>query len=128
MQNDVLPRLIEPGKKPVLPKRLMNFATRSDLSKRQKITPKTELQRESVFQPEFREDLNVWVETDRKTALRIFQLVEATMRDQFQGIGKPEPLKFLGSGVWSRRITQEHRLVYVDMHERVDFVQARYHY
>ena len=81
-----------------------------------------------MFQPEFREDLRYWVETDRKTALRVFQLIEAIMRDPFQGIGKPEPLKFLGSGVWSRRITQEHRLVYVVGHERVDFIQTRYHY
>ena len=50
------------------------------------------------------------------------------MRDPFQGIGKPEPLKFLGAGVWSRRITQEHRLVYVASHDRIDFVQCRYHY
>jgi Txe/YoeB family toxin of toxin-antitoxin system len=54
------------------------------------------------------------VETDRKTALRIFQLIEAIMRDPFQGIGKPEPLKFLGPDVWSRRVTQEHRLVYAE--------------
>ena len=84
--------------------------------------------REAVFQPEFREDLSYWVETDRKTALRIFKLVEAVMRDPFQGMGKPEPLKFLGSGVWSRRIIQEHRLVYVVRRERIDFVQCRYHY
>ena len=50
------------------------------------------------------------------------------MRDPFQGMGKPEPLKYLGAGVWSRRITQEHRLVYVVGKERVGFVQARYHY
>lgn len=84
--------------------------------------------REAVFQPEFREDLRYWVETDRRTALRIFNLIETIMRDPFQGIGKPEPLKYLGVGVWSRRITQEHRLVYVVGKERVDFVQARYHY
>ncbi|MCJ8502199.1 Txe/YoeB family addiction module toxin [Desulfatitalea alkaliphila] len=89
---------------------------------------KTNTKQESVFQPEFIEDLRCWVEADRKTALRMFQLIEAIMRDPFQGIGKPEPLKFLGSGVWSRRITQEHRLVYVVGHERIDFVQARYHY
>jgi len=106
----------------------MNFATRLDLSKGPKKKTKPKTQRESVFQAEFREDLKCWVGTDRKTALRIFQLVEAIMRDPFQGIGKPEPLKFLGSGVWSRRITQEHRIVYVVGHERVDFVQARYHY
>ena len=84
--------------------------------------------REAVFQPEFREDLRYWVETDRRTALRIFNVIEVVMRDPFQGIGKPEPLKYLGAGVWSRRITQEHRLVYVVGKERVDFVQARYHY
>ena len=89
---------------------------------------KTKIPRDSVFQPEFREDLKYWVETDRKTALRIFLLIEAVMPDPFQGIGKPEPLKSVGFGVWSRRITQEHRLVYVVGHERVDFVQARYHY
>lgn len=83
---------------------------------------------EAVFQPEFREDLRWWVEHDRKTALRVLDLVEAVLRDPFAGIGKPAPLKYLGSGVWSRRITQEHRLVYVVQANRVDFLQARYHY
>lgn len=106
----------------------MSFAARSVLSRRQKKTPHSATKREAVFQPEFREDLRYWVETDRKTALRVFQLIEEIMRDPFQGIGKPEPLKFLGSGVWSRRITQEHRLVYVVGHDRIDFVQGRYHY
>jgi len=98
------------------------------LSKKEKKPSGAKQLKKSVFQPEFREDLRYWVETDRKTALRIFQLIEAIMRDPFQGIGKPEPLKFLGAGVWSRRITQEHRLVYVVEHDQVDFVQARYHY
>lgn len=84
--------------------------------------------RVAVFQPEFREDLRFWVETDRKVALRAFDLLEAIMRDPFAGIGKPEPLKYLGSGVWSRRLTQEHRLVYLVRDERIDFLQARYHY
>jgi toxin YoeB len=68
------------------------------------------------------------VETNRQVALRVFTLIDATMRDPFAGTGKPEPLKYLGSGVWSRRLTQEHRLVYVVSDERVDFLQARYHY
>jgi toxin YoeB len=85
-------------------------------------------ERDAVFQPEFREDLRHWVDTDRRTALRVLALVEAVMRDPFSGIGKPEPLKYLGPGVWSRRVTQEHRLVYVVSGERVDFLQARYHY
>jgi len=84
--------------------------------------------RDAVFQPEFREDLRFWVETDKRTALRVFTLVEAVMRDPFAGIGKPEPLKYLGPGTWSRRITQEHRLVYVISDSRIDFIQARYHY
>jgi toxin YoeB len=85
-------------------------------------------QRESVFQPEFREDLRYWVETDRKIALRALDLIEAIMRDPFTGIGKPEPLKYLASGAWSRRLTQEHRMVYLVRDDRIDFLQARYHY
>jgi toxin YoeB len=88
----------------------------------------TTKQRESVFQPEFREDLRYWVETDRKIALRALNLVEAIMRDPFSGIGKPEPLKYLARGAWSRRLTQEHRIVYLVRDDRVDFLQARYHY
>lgn len=85
-------------------------------------------ERAAVFQSEFREDLRYWVETDRRTALRILDLVEAVIRDPFQGIGKPEPLKYLGAGLWSRRITQEHRLVYLVQQTQIDFLQARYHY
>ncbi len=85
-------------------------------------------QREAVFHPEFREDLRYWVETDRKLALRILQLVEAVLRDPFSGIGKPEPLQSVLAGAWSRRITQEHRLVYKVSDKRIDFLQARYHY
>lgn len=84
--------------------------------------------RDAVFHPEFRQDLEYWVRTERKTALRILKLVEAVLREPSAGIGKPEPLKNLGSGVWSRRITQEHRLVYLVSADRVDFLQARYHY
>lgn len=85
-------------------------------------------ERIAIFQPEFREDLLHWVETNRKTALRVLTLVEAILRDPFEGIGKPEPLKYLGAGVWSRRITDEHRLVYLVPADRIDFLQARYHY
>ena len=85
-------------------------------------------EREAVFQPEFLEDLRHWVRTDRKTALRILSLIEAILRDPFVGIGNPEALKYTLSGVWSRRITQEHRLVYRVAGARIDFLQARYHY
>jgi toxin YoeB len=84
--------------------------------------------RDAVFHPEFREDVRYWVERDRKTALRVFDLIEAILREPFSGIGKPEPLKYLGANTWSRRITQEHRLVYMVSKDRIDFLQARYHY
>ncbi|MCX6875095.1 MAG: Txe/YoeB family addiction module toxin [Verrucomicrobia bacterium] len=84
--------------------------------------------RSLIFDPDFIEDLAHWVSDDRKTALRILELVEAIRRDPFNGIGKPEPLRHLGPGVWSRRITQEHRLVYRVKDDRILFAQARYHY
>jgi toxin YoeB len=82
----------------------------------------------AVFQDEFLEDMRFWVETDRKLALRAFNLIEAILRDPFDGIGKPEPLKYIAPGVWSRRLTQEHRIVYLVRDDRIDFLQARYHY
>ena len=85
-------------------------------------------QREAVCHPEFLEDLQHWIETDRRVARRLLDLMKAVLRDPFRGIGKPEPLKSLGSGVWSRRITQEHRCVYLVKAERVEFLQGRYHY
>ena len=81
-----------------------------------------------VFDRDFLEDLAFWVSTDRKIALKILELVEAIRRDPLAGLGKPEPLRKLGSGVWSRRITQEHRLVYKVEESRLLFAQARYHY
>jgi toxin YoeB len=89
---------------------------------------KGEARRVAVFQPEFIEDLRWWVETERRTAKRLLDLVEAALRDPFKGIGRPEPLKYLGPDVWSRRITQEHRCVYLVKADRVEFLQGRYHY
>lgn len=80
------------------------------------------------FDRDFIEDLTYWTNKDRKTALKVLRLVEATLRDPFGGIGKPERLKYLGAGVWSRRITREHRLVYQVTEDRIGFVQARLHY
>jgi toxin YoeB len=85
-------------------------------------------QLEIIVDRDFLEDLTYWVSTDHKTARKILDLVEAIRRDPFVGIGKPEPLRNLGSGVWSRRFTQEHRLVYKVMDHRIFLVQARYHY
>ena len=84
--------------------------------------------REAVFYPKFREELLLWVKTDRKVAIRILELVEAVLVDPFNGIGKPEPLKHELAGCWSRRITQEHRLVYKVTADQIYFLQARYHY
>ena len=61
-------------------------------------------------------------------ALRALGLTEAILRDPFQGLGKPEPLKYLLADAWSRRLNQEHRLVYLVGDDRIDFLQARYHY
>lgn len=82
----------------------------------------------AVFQSEFIEDLRYWVEADRKLALRAFDLIEAILRDPYDGIGKPEPLKYITPGAWSRRLNQEHRIVYLVRGDRIDFLQARYHY
>ncbi len=84
--------------------------------------------RQLVFDPDFLEDLEFWISTNRKVALKILELIEAIRRDPFSGLGKPEPLRHLGAGVWSRRITQEHRLVYKVRDDRLLFAQARYHY
>lgn len=98
------------------------------MTKKNKKSPEDKSARDAVFQPEFREDLKYWVKTDRKIALRAFDLIEAIMRDPFQGSGKPESLRYLAVGTWSRRLTQEHRMIYLVSDNRIDFLQARYHY
>jgi toxin YoeB len=85
-------------------------------------------ERRADFLPKFREDLAWWIKNDKEVALRTLELVEAVIADPFIGIGKPEPLRFELAGCWSRRITQEHRLVYRVTGDRIDFLQARYHY
>jgi toxin YoeB len=100
---------------------------RQGLPKPGKNDPAQSVRRDAVFQPEFCDDLRYWVEKDRRTALRIMTLIEAVMRDPFTGTGKPEPLRYPGSDVWSRRTSQEHRLVYVVSDNRIDVLQARYH-
>ncbi len=93
--------------------------------KRKEVRP---AERAAVFDRGFLEDLRHWVETDRKTALRLLQIVEAVLRDRFQGLGKPEPLRHLLAGTWSRRLTQEHRVVYLVKPGKIVSLQARYHY
>jgi len=69
-----------------------------------------------------------WQTADRRILKRVNTLIEACLRDPFQGIGKPEQLKYGASGSWSRRITDEHRLVYIVIEEDLIILQARYHY
>ena len=90
-------------------------------------TPKVP-QRLAVFHPEFRDDLRFWVQTDRKIALKVLNMIGAIIKDPFKGIGKPEPLKYLAEGAWSRRLTKEHRIVYLVCAKQIDFLQCRYHY
>lgn len=80
------------------------------------------------FDPNALEDLTWWVQQDRKTALRILKLIKEIQRTPFVGTGKPEPLKHELQGCWSRRITQEHRLVYTVEESRIRILACRYHY
>jgi len=81
-----------------------------------------------VLQDECLEDLRYWVDTNRKTVLRVLDLMEVVLRDPSAGLGKPEPLKHLGGNVWSRRLNEGDRLVYEVFEDRIEFLQARYHY
>jgi toxin YoeB len=79
-------------------------------------------------QPEALDDLRYWADVDARTTRRVLEQIEAARRDPFTGIGKPEPLKHLGSDVWSRRITRTDRLVYRVAATFIDVLQARFHY
>jgi toxin YoeB len=81
-----------------------------------------------VFADRGWEDFTHWVGHDRKMAARIIRLIEDIQREPFEGLGKPEPLRHDLTGFWSRRITDEHRLVYAVDKDRVLIAQARYHY
>jgi toxin YoeB len=79
------------------------------------------------MEPQFREDLRFWVNTNPRTADRLLRMVEEIMRDPFAGVGKPESLHRLPD-TWSRRLTKEHRVVYRVTNVSIDFLQARFHY
>ncbi len=74
------------------------------------------------------DDYIYWQNTDRRIVKRINALIKDIIRNPFDGIGKPEPLKFEWSGFWSRRINYEHRLVYIIQNEQLIIAQCRYHY
>ncbi len=81
-----------------------------------------------VFADRGWEDFTYWIEHDRKIAARIVRLLKEIERDPFQGLGKPEPLKYDLTGFWSRRVNEEHRLVYSVGRGQIFIAQARYHY
>jgi toxin YoeB len=81
-----------------------------------------------VFEGQGWEDYTSWLRTDRKTLARINKLIEDIRQDPFSGIGKPGPLKYHLPGAWSRRIDEEHRLVYLVTQAEIIIISARYHY
>ncbi len=81
-----------------------------------------------VFTPRGWDDYRWWQANDRSTLKRVNRLVDEALRDPTAGIGKPEPLRHLLAGCWSRRIDEEHRLVYLVDGSDLVVLQARYHY
>lgn len=81
-----------------------------------------------LFTPNGWEDHQHWLSADRATLKRINRLIHDVLRHPFEGIGKPEPLRHALAGRWSRRISEEHRLVYLVDGEDIVILQARYHY
>lgn len=81
-----------------------------------------------LFTPQGWDDYVFWQTADRAVLKRINKLLDAVLREPYEGIGKPEPLKYGIEGAWSRRITDEHRLVYLVAGSAVVILQARYHY
>ena len=80
------------------------------------------------FDPDAFEDLAWWIATDRKRTQRIVRMIREVLREPFAGVGKPEPLKNALVGYWSRRIDQEHRLVYQVFDTKIRILACRYHY
>ena len=81
-----------------------------------------------IFSEHAWDDYQYWVETDRQVLKRINRLIQEIRREPFSGSGKPEPLKHGLSGYWSRRINDEHRIVYRVSDDAVLIAQLRYHY
>lgn len=81
-----------------------------------------------LFTPQSWDDYQFWLQTDKKILKRINELIKDTLRSPYEGIGKPEPLRQGLSGYWSRRITEEHRLIYRKIDSGILLLQLRYHY
>ncbi len=80
------------------------------------------------FTPDAFKEYNKWIELDRGTFEKIKELIKDISRDPFKGLGKPEPLKGNYAGFWSRRITQEHRLIYSITTDTINIVKCQGHY
>ncbi len=85
-------------------------------------------ERRAQFNRRFLEDLHHWVANDRKTALRLLDIVNAVVRQPFEGIARPERLRRMAGNTWSRRLTEADRIVYTVYDDYIDFLQARLHY
>jgi len=81
-----------------------------------------------LFSTQAWQDYLYWQETEKKTVKKIIELIKDIARSPFQGLGKPEPLKHAFSGFWSRRISQEHRIIYRLEGDVIELAQLRYHY
>lgn len=81
-----------------------------------------------IFHPNAWEDYTYWQQQDKQILKRINQLIKDVLRSPFEGIGKPEPLKYELAGCWSRRIDQEHRLIYRMEKDELHLLACRYHY
>lgn len=98
------------------------------MAKKAKPQPQPLVGRYPKFSPQFIDDLGWWYTTDRNKVEKIFELITDATMHPFEGLGKPEPLKYLAPDTWSRRIDLEHRLVYRIQSERIDFLSRRFHY
>lgn len=83
---------------------------------------------EYIFVDESWEDYLYWQRTDKKILKRINALLKDIARNPYSGLGKPEPLKYKYKGFWSRRITDEHRLIYKYREGEILIVKCRFHY
>ena len=81
-----------------------------------------------IFSEHAWEDYLFWQQTDKAMLKRVNRMIEETMRTPFEGIGKPEPLRHGFAGYWSRRISDEHRMIYKVEGDLLHIAQLRYHY
>ncbi len=81
-----------------------------------------------ILLPKAFNEMRYWAEEDSRILVKIFELIRDIQRNPFSGLGKPEPLKHRFKGLWSRRITKEHRLIYKFSNEEIIIVSCRFHY